>query len=82
MIDPTEADRREMAAAAPLGRAELEARYGEVYDTAELQEKFNVWSFMAPFVVVCRKEDDKRGILEFQHSPRFYYGWLEDMKCA
>ena len=82
MIDPTEATRREMAAAAPRSRDELEARYGEVFDTIELQERFSVTSFLAPFVIVRRKDNGKTGSLKFQHSPRFYYDWLEDTKCA
>jgi hypothetical protein len=34
-----------------------------------------VIGFMAPLVVVRRKHDGKKGSLEFQHSPRFYFGF-------
>jgi len=59
-------------------RKELEAAYpGDVYDTQELQEKFTVDSFAAPCVVVYRKVDGVKGTLEFTHSPRFYYRFIE-----
>lgn len=58
-------------------RAEAEARYGQVWNTEELQEDFLVEGFLAPFVVVTRKSDGKKGSLEFQHYPRFYYNWQE-----
>ncbi len=58
-------------------RESLEAKHGQVWDTAELQRDFEVTGFAAPFVVVVRKSDGKRGALEFQHSPRFYYDFQE-----
>ena len=30
---------------------------------------------VAPFVVVRRKGDGKKGSLEFQHQPRFYFNF-------
>lgn len=59
-------------------RKELEDRYGQVWDTTQLQEDFSVISFMAPCVVVERKSDSRRGTLYFQHRPRFYWGWVAD----
>ena len=47
----------------------------ESWDTAELQEDFEVLGFLAPFVVVRRKSDGVRGTLEFTHAPRLYFGW-------
>lgn len=44
----------------------------------QLAEEFDVLGFAAPFVVVSRKSDGKRGSLEFTHSPRVYFGWRED----
>ena len=80
--DPTEPVRRAMIAEqqmiGPLTRDELAAVHGDVYDTAELARKFRVKSFMAPFVVVERLIDGKLGTLEFQHYPRFYYGFTPD----
>lgn len=59
-------------------RAALEARHGQVWDTDELRRDFEVTGFMAPFVVVRRRSDGAVGSLSFQHSPRFYWGFLAD----
>jgi hypothetical protein len=59
-------------------RAELEAQYGQVWDTGELGNDFKVQGFLAPFVVVTQKATGKKGSLEFCHSPRFYFNWQED----
>jgi len=60
-------------------RKRLEAIHGKgnVFDTDELSDNFEVIGFMAPFVVVRRLSDNKRGSLLFQHSPRFYFDWHE-----
>ena len=80
--DPTEATRRamikEQQTIGPLNRADLAMVHGDVYDTAEMTAKFRVKHFLAPFVVVERLLDNKLGTLEFQHEPRFYYGWQPD----
>jgi hypothetical protein len=34
-----------------------------------------VVGFTAPYVVVRRRSDGKKGSLEFQHDPRFYFGF-------
>ena len=78
MIDETEDIRRQMVAeintnAGP--RAELEAQHGQVWDTSQLQEDFQVVGFAAPFVIVKRRADGVRGSLMFQNSPRFYYSF-------
>ena len=78
MNDQTEMVRREMVAeinAAPGSREALEAEHGQVWDTAQMTVEFCVTMFMAPFVVVKRKSDDKWGTLMFQHSPRFYFNF-------
>jgi hypothetical protein len=59
-------------------RAQLEAEHGQVWDTTQLSEDFEVLGFLAPFVIVRRKSDDKKGSLMFQHSPRFYFTFKED----
>lgn len=59
-------------------RKALEARYGKVWTTAELQVEFRVTGFAAPFVLATRKSNDADGSLEFTHSPRFYFGWKPD----
>ena len=62
----------------PSEREILESEHGQVWDTNELCKDFTVSGFMAPFVSVTRKSDGKHGCLEFQHRPRYYYGWKEN----
>lgn len=81
MTDPTEGVRRELQAsinANAAERAALEGQHGQVWSTEELREGFTVQAFMAPLVVVTRKEDGVEGTLFFQHNPRFYFGWNGD----
>jgi hypothetical protein len=63
----------------PQTRAELETNHGKgnVFDTTELGEHFEVIGFAAPFVSVVRKSDGKKGSLLFQHSPRYYFDFIE-----
>jgi hypothetical protein len=78
MHDPTEAIRRQRLAeinAEPGSRQALEAKHGQVWDTDQLRQEFEVIGFMAPLVVVRRLSDGKKGSLEFQHNPRLYFGW-------
>jgi hypothetical protein len=81
MRDETEHIRREILhelGFRPGSREQLEHDYGQVWDTEQLSTDFKVLGFMAPFVVVERKSDGKKGSLMFQHSPRFYFQWKED----
>lgn len=61
----------------------------QTWTTAELQEDFKVLGFAAPYVVVQRKSDGKKGTLQFsretracrdgsEESVRIYFGWRED----
>jgi hypothetical protein len=84
MNDPTEDFRRSEVARINTAvessdedaeRVRLEAKHGQVWDTKELQQDFEVHSFGAPYIDVTRKEDNTKGSLEFQHAPRFYYGF-------
>jgi hypothetical protein len=59
-------------------REALEAQYGQVYSTPELRSAFTVIGFAAPYVVAVEKATGKKGSLEFTHSPRFYFNWIED----
>lgn len=80
MDDPTEQLRRERMveiAAEVDSREALEARYGPVWDTAELTKDFEVIGFAAPLIVVRRKSDGKKGSLEFQPHPRLYFNFEE-----
>ncbi len=78
MSDPTEPIRRERLIeinAEPGSREALEGVYGQVWDTQQLAEDFEVIGFMAPLVVVRRKSDGVKGSLAFQHNPRFYFNF-------
>ncbi len=54
-------------------RKRLEALFGQVWNTKEMQDDFRVSSFLAPYVMVARKSDGQIGTLQFQHAPRFYF---------
>lgn len=58
-------------------RQRLTKEYGQVWDTNQLSDDFEVIGFMAPYVVVRRKSDHKKGSLQFQDRPRFYFNWKE-----
>jgi len=76
--DPTESFRRERVAEinlVPGSREALEAQYGQVWTTDEMSAEFEAIGFMAPYLAVRRKSDGKKGSLEFQHSPRFYFNF-------
>ena len=78
MIDPTEPARREMLAeinAAPGSRESLEAKHGQVWDTGQLQDDFEVVGFMAPLVVVRRRADGVKGSHDVPGLARFYFGF-------
>jgi len=60
-----------------MEREELEKAFGKVWSTTELTTEYSVEGFMAPYVVVTRKEDSVRGSLEFQHHPRYYFNFKE-----
>jgi hypothetical protein len=78
MTDPTESIRCEMLAefnAGPGSREYLEHKHGQVWDTSQLQEDFEVIGFMAPLIVVRRRADGVKGSLMFQANPRFYFGF-------
>lgn len=81
MDDPTEAIRLERLAQInqqPGSREALEARHERVWNTPELAEEFIVEGFLAPYVLVRRRSDGQRGSMEFRHSPRFYFNFVED----
>jgi hypothetical protein len=87
MDDPTEMTRRQfqqMINAGAFEREELERIAlgmdfeGKVWDTQELSADFDVQGFLAPFVGVIRKSDGQKGVLLFQHYPRYYWGFTPD----
>lgn len=57
-------------------RQELTAKYGQCWDTTQLQEEFEVLGFYAYMCVVRRKSDGMKGSLDFTHSPRLYYSFV------
>jgi hypothetical protein len=78
MPDETEPFRRQRLAeinAQPGSREALEAQHGQVWDTQELSQDFQVEGFLAPYVVARRRSDGQRGSLMFQHDPRFYFSF-------
>lgn len=54
------------------------AAAGERWDHLEVGQYFTITGFMAPFCSAIRKRDGKRGSLEFTHSPRWYFNFVED----
>jgi len=81
MADATETIRRERLVEIDREKVEREAlaaRYGQTWDTRQLTAEFEVLGFMAPYVVVQRKSDRRKGSLEFQHSPRVYFNFMAD----
>jgi hypothetical protein len=80
MSDPTEGFRREMVSElnrSPGGREDLEAKYGQVWDTAEMIADFQAVGFLAPYTHVVRRSDKVQGTLMFQHNPRFYFNFVK-----
>ena len=78
MQDEAESIRRQMLATInsnPGPRAELEAKYGQVWDTDEMVRDFQALGFAAPFVIVRRRSDGVKGSLMFQHDPRYYHSF-------
>jgi len=81
MNDPTEPLRRVRLAEInrePADRQALEARHGRVWDTTELAQEYEVLGFLAPYVVVRLRADGRKGSLEFQHHPRFFFHFQPD----
>jgi len=81
MSDPTETIRRSMVQQINTcagDRERLEAQHGQVWDTQQLQDDFDVQGFAAPLIVVRQKTTGRTGSLFFQHSPRFYWGFSPD----
>jgi len=59
-------------------RAIAKANGGPVWDTEELRRDYEVLGFLAPFVAVRRKSDDRSGSLTWVPAyPRFYYNFVE-----
>lgn len=46
--------------------------------TAEMQDLYEVIGFAYGYCAVKRKSDGVRGTLDFDHSPRYYYNFVEE----
>lgn len=76
MVDNTESLRREMLETGEPYRNL--ARADQRWDSDQLRAEFEVIGFLAPFVVVRRKSDGRKGSMEFTHNPRFYFNFVPD----
>ena len=73
--DATENVRRELVRqlnAEPKGRAALELKHGQVWDTQELGRDYEVIGFLAPLVMVRRRSDAVLGTLLPRQQRRSY----------
>jgi len=59
-------------------RKRMQAQCGQVWDSAQLVNEFEVLGFMAPYVVYGRRSDGRKGSLEVQHHPRLYFKFVLD----
>jgi hypothetical protein len=78
MTDDTEELRRHMIESGQTYRDLNNAT--ERWDTDQVRELFEVHGFLAPFVFVTRKKDGVKGMLEFTHSPRWYFNFVPEDK--
>ena len=60
-----------------MNEEELRNEYGQVWDTEQLKNDFNVHGFLAPHIACTRKADSLEGSMEFQHMPRFYFKFID-----
>ena len=60
-------------------RRELEKTYGQVWNTAEVQQAFEVTGFLSPLCYATRRCDGVKGCLRFTHNPRFYFDFTEEL---
>jgi hypothetical protein len=51
----------------------LEEKHGEVLTTNEATAKYEFHAFQAPFASVTRRSDGVKGLIQFNHRPRFYF---------
>lgn len=85
--DPTEATRRVLQhvrnteAPAEGTREYWEVKYGagNVWSTQEVGQAYEIIQFAVPFVYARRKSDNVKGLLQFAHSPRFYFDFTPEV---
>ena len=76
--DPSEMARRALVQEMPAELMAVVDAGGKVWSTEEMRSEFEAVGFAAPFVVVRRRSDGVKGSLEFLHSPRWYFNFVED----
>ncbi len=52
----------------------------DLVDSAGFREQYEAIGFLAPFVSVRRKVDGVNGVMEFTHSPRWYFNFVPNPK--
>lgn len=57
-------------------RKDLQEKYAETWDDAELLEQFGVQFFEGPVVHVIRKSDNQRGTVAYTDEPRVYFSFI------
>jgi hypothetical protein len=60
-----------------MSKEELKQIYEEVLTTTEAVREYEIIAFGSPFAEVRRRSDGQKGTLEFHHSPRFYFNFIE-----
>ena len=55
----------------------MDTQENKTWTTTELQQDFSVEGFGSGIVVVRRHSDNVRGSLDFTHSPRTYFNFVE-----
>jgi hypothetical protein len=76
--DPTEQARRDLLDEMPAECVAAIGRSERVWDRDAMTAEFEVIGFLAPFVIVRRRSDGKKGSLMFTHRPRYYFGFELD----
>jgi hypothetical protein len=61
-------------------RLDLESKYGESWNDAELLTQFGVQYFDGPVVHVIRKTDGQRGTVAYVDEPRLYFSFIPTVK--
>ena len=56
-----------------MNREEIKLKHGNCYDTKEVQEAFEIISFLVPFCMAKDKTTNEKVVLQFQYNPRFYW---------
>lgn len=69
---------REVMNRTPCSREELLAVVAEVYNREQVEERYEVLGFRAPFAMVRERSTGQMGTMLFQHEPRFYFSYSRD----